>query len=297
MVRRGAPTSAAAWAAFLGAAVLALAGCGGNGDGEAEPNDVEDNPVAEAAAATLDAGSAHVAYEANFQGPEGPFQFIAEGDVDFTEARSRLVYDMTDLPGTGQEEVEVRFDGADVFVHFPPEGQDIPLPEGSEWIRVPPPEPQADDEEAQPAELDLGGVQQDPTQFLRYLESGATDVQEEGSERVRDEQTTIYTANIDLDQVLEHGFDRFGDDEEEQQAARTRAEVLLEQLGTPIVPVTVNVDAEGLVRRLLLSFDLPVGPRGEPVSVLATTEYYDFGTDVQVEPPPEDLVIDAADVR
>jgi hypothetical protein len=318
-VPRPARSSSLALLALLLAALL-LAGCGGNGDAEAEEQDgngvtqtetgdgngdddgvrdvePETNEVTQAAEATTEAGSANMTYEALFEGAEGSYSFTADGQVDYESQQSRLEYDMSNLPGMGAEDVEVRFDGPTVFVRFPDGPPDMELPEGKDWIRVPPPEVPEEEEEAPAAALDLGGVQQDPTQFVRFLVTGATDVQEEGTEEVRGEQTTVYTALIDLDRVRAGGGRGFGDDEAGQAAGLRAAEALRAQLGGVGVPVTVNVDGEGRIVRLLLSFDLQTGAAGGAVSALTTTEYYDFGTDVDVAPPPEEQVIDAADVE
>lgn len=286
-------TSRLALLALPLAAAALLTGCAG--DGEDEPV-VEENPVAEAAAATVEQGTAAVAHEASFEGPEGPYSFSAEGEVEFATFRSRLDYDLSGVPDGG-DDAEVRIDRATVFVHFPEGSQDVQLPEGREWVRLPPPVvPDEEGAELEQQPVDVGGIQQDPTMFLRYLQTGATDVQREGTEQVRGEQTTIYTALLDLDRVAESGGGGIGADEAQQAAALRGVEALREQLDGVPIPVTVNVDAEGRIRRLLLSLDV-VASGGERVSALTTTDYFDFGEDVDVAPPPEEQVIDAADVE
>jgi len=290
----------AARLALLLLAVAALAaGCGGDGGGDAEEQDeavVEENPVAQAAETTIAEPSASVHLEASFEGPEGPYSFTADGETAFETFRSRLAYDLSNVPDGG-ENAEVRIDGQTVFVRFAEGAQGVELPEGKEWVRLPPqvaPDPEAGEEQAQQT-VDVGGIQQDPTTFLRYLASGATDVQEEGTEEVRGSQTTIYTALIDLDRVVESDGEALGQDEEQRAAALRGAEALRDQLGDPAIPVTVNVDEEGRVVRLLLSLDI-VGSGGARVSALTTTDFFDFGGDVDVAPPPEEQVVDAADV-
>ena len=288
------------------ALALALAGCGGDGDGAAPEGDAEgqavrQNPVAQAAQRTLEQGTARIAYDAAFEGVEGSYSFNAEGAVDYAQHRTRLDYDMTNLPGTGNEDVDVFIDGPTVLVRFPEDSPDVKLPEGKEWVRIPPPaEPEGGDEgeEQPPPEFDLAGVQQDPTQFLRYLQTGAIDVQEEDfREEVRGTQTRTYTALIDLGRVLEHGAADLGGDDEHRKRARRTVEGLQVQLAGNPLPVTVSIDEEGLVRRLLITFDLKPPGGGGTISALTTTEYYDFGADVDVEPPPDETIIDAADVE
>lgn len=290
---------------------LAAVGCAGDGEedgdgaqqttaggGEAESPaatlEIEPNAVTEAADATAAAGTARVTYEAMFQGSEGSYSFSSDGEVDHSSQQSRFDYDMSGLPGMGAENVEVRFDGPTAFVRFPGGPPDVELPEGKDWIRLPPPEAPEEQNAPTPA-LDLAGVQQDPTQFLRYLRTGAVDVQEEGTEDVRGEPATIYTALLDMNRVVGAGGEGLGEDEEGRAESLRAAEALREQVGDAEIPVTVHVDDEGRIVRVLLSFDLQTGTAGA-VSALTTTEYFDFGTDVQVEPPPEEQVVDAADV-
>lgn len=310
MTRRPASRPALlALAVLLLAAALVAAGCGGDGgtegtgtgtteNGNDVPDvEVEENEVTEAAAATIAAERARVAHEALFESADGSYSHSAEGDVEYDSQRSRLEYDMSGLPGMGAEEVEVRHDGTVAFVHFPGGPPDVELPDGKEWIRLPPPEVPGEDEGAVAPALDVGGVQQDPTQFLRFLRTGAYDVQEEGTEEVRGEQTRIYTALLDMNRVLAGGGEGFGDDEAGRAAGIQAAQALQAQLGDDEIPVTVNVDDEGRIVRVLLSVVLDTGDAVGAVSALTTTEYYDFGAaDIEVAPPPEEQVVDAADV-
>lgn len=294
------------------ATALAGVGCAGDGDedgdgaqqttvegSEAEHPaatvEAETNAVTEAADATAAARTARVAYEAMFEGAEGSYSFAADGEVDHSAQQSRFDYDMSGLPGMGAENVEVRFDGPTAFVRFPGGPPDVELPEGRDWIRLPPPEAPEEANAPTPA-LDLAGVQQDPTQFLRYLRAGAVDVQEEGREDVRGEPATIYTALLDMNRVVAAGGQGLAEDEVGRAESLRAAEALRDQVGNAEIPVTVHVDAEGRIVRVLLSFDLQTGTVGGAVSALTTTDYFDFGTDVQVEPPPEGQVVDAADV-
>jgi hypothetical protein len=257
---------------LLAAALLALAGCGG--EDAAPPED----PVGEAAARATEAGSSRVAYEASFLTEEGSFSFEGEGELDYEARRARMVYDMAELPGAFAPEIEARLDGRIVYLRIPAGAEGIELPEGREWLRL-------DVARLDPTELGVAAVHQDPALFLRYLQRGATDVTEEGTEVIRGEETTIYTAVLDLDRLLEEGFDDLGADERE--AARAELERVRQQLASPAIPVTVNVDGDGRLRRILITLEL----HGEsPATVLTTTDFFDFGVDVDVAPPPDELV-------
>ncbi len=287
---------------LLAAAALSLAlagaGCDGNGDGETGVRKVEaSNPVATAAAKTLEAGSARVFYDALFEGAaQGQFAYTAEGEVDYDAFRAHLVYDLTSLPQTGSERAEVSIDGPEVYVRFPGGSSNVELPAGKEWVRISPPA-EAATGQAEPLPPELDAVRQDPALFLRYLVSGAKDVlKEQGTEDVRGVTANIYTALLDLDRVLERGVEDLGADEEQRTRARRVAEGIKTQLGDTPIPVTVNVDEEGLVRRVLMTFDRQTGPRGQFVSALTTTDYVDFGAAVEIEPPPAERVVDSADL-
>ena len=297
-VARGDPVNSTRLLAVAALALaLATAGCdGGNGDGETGAQDAAaSNPIATAAVETLETGSARVFYDALIDSPQGQYSYTAEGEVDYDAFRAHLVFDVASLPQTGSERAEVRFDGQDAYVRFPGGSTNVELPAGKEWVRISPPSDAATD---QPARLapELDAVRQDPALFLRYLVSGATAVQrEQGTEDVRGVTARIYTALIDLDRVLAAGVEDLGLDEEQRARARRVVEGVKTQLGGGPIPVTVNVDEQGLVRRVLLTFDRQTAPR-QFVSALTTTDYVDFGTAVDLEPPPAGRVVDSADL-
>lgn len=57
------------------------------------------------------------------------------------------------------------------------------------------------------------------------------------------------------------------------------------------MPTEVWVDEDGRVRRVRMEYaDVATG-EGASADVTVTTELYDFGADVRVEPPPPDRVL------
>ncbi len=101
------------------------------------------------------------------------------------------------------------------------------------------------------------------------LPDTAGDIEEVGPEDVRGVATTRYRMTVDLSDV--------------EGAAE-------EGLGET-VPTEVWVGEDGLVRRLRQRLRISdAGQRGE---VDFTVEYFDFGVDERIEPPPQDDVISA----
>lgn len=110
---------------------------------------------------------------------------------------------------------------------------------------------------------------EDPTEVLAVLADTAGDIEEVGPEDVRGVATTRYRMTVDLSDV--------------EGAAE-------EGLGEA-VPTEVWVGEDGLVRRLRQRLRISdAGQRGE---VDFTVEYFDFGVDERIEPPPQDDVISA----
>ena len=71
---------------------------------------------------------------------------------------------------------------------------------------------------------------------------------------------------------------------------------MTEDLRAEKIPTEVWIDEQGRVRRYEMTMAMPL-PEGTPQdgqgdpSMTMTAEYYDFGTPVNVEPPPKDKTI------
>jgi len=68
-------------------------------------------------------------------------------------------------------------------------------------------------------------------------------------------------------------------------------ETMLDQLGGEGVPFEVFVDEDGLLRRMTMDMNMAI--EGEQVSMKMSMDYFDFGTDVNVQAPPARDVFDA----
>jgi hypothetical protein len=76
-----------------------------------------------------------------------------------------------------------------------------------------------------------------------------------------------------------------------------QAKRLEQLLGTSTMPVDVWVDAQGLPHRLQFQMPMPKeltsGSGTGNAKMVATEEFYDFGTPVNVSPPPAADTVDA----
>jgi hypothetical protein len=238
--------------------------------------------VAEAATKTGQAGSVRVHFTGTMTGiPGGPFTIAGEGE--FEGQRGRMTFDMSDLAAaTGGElggEMEMVMDRFLLYMKFPP-AVGSQLPRGKEWIRFDLKE--AGKELGVDFEDLLQFQQADPTQSLHYLRGATDDFEEVGSEEVRGVETTHYRGTVDLRKVLE----------QVPADARDSFERVFELMDVNELPFEVWIDEDGLARRMKYEQPLPPGSGGEDASMALTMEMFDFGAAVDVEPPPDNEVID-----
>lgn len=110
---------------------------------------------------------------------------------------------------------------------------------------------------------------EDPTEVLASLEKTVGEVEEVGQESVRGAETTHYRTTVDLTGV---------EGAKEQGLGQT-------------IPTEVWVGEDGLVHRLRQQ--VPFSSAGQTGEVDFTLEYFDFGVEERIEPPPEDDVVSA----
>lgn len=253
----------------LALAALPLA-CGG---GELSP----EAAVAQAATKTAKAETYRTSLTGTMTGftPQ-TLRMTGTGEVDASSKRARMTiaYDVA-----GQKfEAEVAMDWPVMYMHFPPE-LGAQLPSGKSWIKF----------DLQKIGKQLGvDLQQlmqvsqaDPSQGLQYLR-GASNVERVSEESVRGVDTTHYRGTIEFRRVAK-----------EFPELKESIERLIELSTVERVPTDVWVDDDGLIRRMRLDYQnmrfAPGQPQGD---MTMTMELFDFGADVDVEPPPDDEVID-----
>jgi hypothetical protein len=237
--------------------------------------------VAQAATKYEEAGSSRVSMSATIKDvPGGPFTFTGEGEFD--RERGHMTMDMSELGaatgGAFAGELEMILEDLVMYMKFP-EAITQQLPGGKSWVRI----------DLREAGKELGidleelmQVQQsDPTQALQYLRGASDDFEEVGEEDVRGVATTHYRGTIDLRKAAE----------QLPEEARESFERAIDLIGVANLPFEVWIDEDGMARRM--KYEQPLaGADGEEGTMALTMELFDFGVDVDVEPPPSDEVID-----
>jgi hypothetical protein len=216
------------------------------------------------------------------------FEFRGRGLADFRtdSAKFKAVYT---FPNAMQEAIKHEFggpwkanfilDGSEgivLYMRFPYlDGQ---LPGGKTWLK-------ADIVEVgKRYGLDLDRLKEtrrsDPALMLAYLRS-AVGVRKVGTDLVRREVTTHYSTIVDAETIVEEA-------PKDQQRAMRR---YLRLMGIKTYPVDLWVDRDGVVRKLSVELEYKL-PSGEYVKMKLSEEYYDFGVEVNIEPPPGKSVLD-----
>jgi hypothetical protein len=268
------------------AAAALLGACGGTGGGaNGEGDGAAQEIVVEAADRTAEAGSYRSTFTLAFEGlkPE-TLHIEGEGLFQTDPTRGRMTMDLTEFGRAAEQELgEAEFIFADTVLYMRFPALSRALPEVEPWIRF------EAEQFASDRELGLGQLSQlaqgDPSQTLDYLRGAGENVKEVGEEEVRGAETTHYRTRIDLDRVAEEA--------PEQRRAVQR---LIEMSGLKEVPTDVWIDEDDRVRRLQLAWDDVRFVDRQETDMTLTTELFDFGVEVDVEPPPREEVTDIGDL-
>lgn len=218
--------------------------------------------------------------------PEGvSLNLKGEGVVDLGAGTAQMTMRMqpsgAGMPGLG--EIQMRQIGNVIYQKLPPQAR-AGMPEGKTWIRT---DLDALMRKQYGADMDQTQAQNganDLTGQLNALRGVSSDgVEKVGEESVRGAQTTHYRAEIDLEKAA-------GEDE----AAKRAYEQMRKQFGTTKVPVEVWIDRDGLLRRfeMTMTHTAPEQDGSGDVTMTFVQEYYDFGTPVNVQPPPAEKTVD-----
>lgn len=244
--------------------------------------------VANAAEKTQDAGSAKMAMEMKTTGGAQDISMSSEGAFEFgAEGRGSMVMDLGEMGAqAGMGKMEMIMDGTTVYMKMPNAAK-MGIP--TNWVKM--------DAEQMNGGQGLGQLSglnnNDPSQTMEMLRGVSDDVEEVGTEDIRGTSTTHYEATLDLEKAL-------ADAPAETKKAMKQQ---LETMGTPTLPVDVWVDEEGLLRRMEVTVDLSKADTGgapagaAPTSMFMRMDFYDFGTEVNAEPPPANDVTDFAKLQ
>jgi len=209
---------------------------------------------------TTDSAKVHLAITSS------AFTVTADGVADNASHTARMTV------GTAGRKAVVVLDETTVYVKLPPALTKL-VPGGKPWVKL---------DLAQLSKLkgvDLAQLlqavgQQDPTQALQLLQS-VGNVREAGHEQIDGVDTTKYTGTLDPQKIA-------------ATFAGTGLATILGQIGATPIPVSVWIDGDGYVRKL----DESLHAGGADVQIEATLS--DFGTNVDVTPPPADETTDLA---
>jgi hypothetical protein len=73
-------------------------------------------------------------------------------------------------------------------------------------------------------------------------------------------------------------------------------ERLIDQTGSSTYPMELWIDDKDLVRRVLIAYDFQVPGQGQDADFSMRMEFFDYGTAIDVAPPPDSEVMDLADL-
>lgn len=127
-------------------------------------------------------------------------------------------------------------------------------------------------------------VSSDPSQFLRYLRATGGHVTQVGTQTIDGRRSTGYRAQIQLDRVANTlpSADR--------GQARQAIGGIEQMTHLHLLPVTVWIDGQHLVRRIELSFNESVS--GQPLTTSIRIDIPEYGPQQPPQPPPASEVTD-----
>ena len=229
--------------------------------------------IAAAATATEEAGTARIASEqvTSAQGQE--LTTTLEGTVDLASGDSDSTLELS-LPGQEAQSSQLITKDSIAYIES---GAFPGAPTDTEWISI--------DFEAVGAQMgiNLEAFRQNGAGQLAYL-SEVADVEKVGTETVRDAETTHYRFVADLAALAENG----------PEELRPSYEQLIQITGAEEIPTQVWIDGDDLVRRIVTDFEIE--QQGQQISQQSTIEYYEFGVEVDVQPPPESDTVDITEL-
>jgi hypothetical protein len=242
---------------------------GGSSSDGGSPQEV----ISASASATQEAGSARIASEqvTSVQGQE--LTTTLEGTVDLASGDSDSTLELS-LPGQETQSSQLITKDSIAYIES---GAFPGAPTDTEWISI--------DFAAVGAQMgiNLEAFRQNGAGQLAYL-SEVTDIEEVGTETVRDAETTHYRFVTDLAALAENG----------PEELRPSYEQLMQLTGAEEIPTQVWIDGDDLVRRIVTDFE--IDQQGQQVTQQSTIEYFDFGVEVDVQSPPASDTVDITEL-
>jgi hypothetical protein len=237
----------------------------------------DDQAVAAAFARTTSTGSAKITTSTEVGAGQQNVPVTASGVISFANAAA----DLTEtLPG-GQGSAETRFVNGKLYTKLP--GSLVSsLSNGKPWISL---------DVGKLSQQGDGSLQQlmtdspsDPSTVLGFLRGAGSQVNTIGPDTVDGAKTTHYQVILDLDKASQG----------QSQQTRQATQALEQELGTHSLPAQVWLDDQGRLRKFMVDETLngtmpgntsTTKPTG-PIHFQSTAVLSDFGTPVNVTPPP-----------
>jgi hypothetical protein len=285
MMRRWRGLGLAGLVALCGLTAVVLGGCGA-------ANVVD--PVAQAATVSNHAPGMKMNILLRMSVPALPTPINATGSGAFDEAtRSgtfNLSMDFGSIPqlrqllGSSTLDIQEITKGLTVYMKLPPALSHSAALHGKPWMKV---------DLARAANgLGISGLSSlasnptssDPSQYLKYLRAASSHVTQLGTQTIDGVSTTGYRAQIQLDKVVKTlpAADRAG-----AQQGITSIEQMTH---LRLLPVTVWIDGQHLVRRIEFSFNEAVS--GQSLTAAMRIDIPQYGPQQPAQAPPADQVTD-----
>lgn len=273
----------------IGAALLAMgaAACGTSGNAQSKGGAEPLHAVETAYSATLKAKTADVSITESIRaqsssGSNESSTVTGSGQLDLSANAFRL---SLNAPSGGSEEVlEI---GGMLYLQVPP-AQISNVPGQKPWESI-------DLDQVDEAKLGKSFSQlnslssDDPAQALSDLASVSDTVTKVGTAIIDGVTTTRYQAQVSLSKVAARTAAKEG------AQAGDAVSKEAQSLGTSVLPVTVWVDNQGLVRQIREQIPIPAASTGATNgngTATVTITFSAFGTPVQLTPPPATEVAD-----
>jgi len=215
-----------------------------------------------------------IPFSGAFDNEAGNFSFVMDMSFLAEQTGEEIPPEFASMFG----EMEVRTIGETSYIRFP--FLALFLGVQTEWIAAP-----ADEGMDAAGSFGVAGTTPgNPADFLEAFEEADASVEEVGREEIRGVDTTHYLVTFDMEKLLA------------EATPEERAQIE-EQGPLPIdsFPMDIWISDDGLVYKYVIELvgeDLDLPPDEEFGSMVMEFEMYDYGEDIDIEPPPADQVTD-----
>lgn len=236
--------------ALIGALALVAGGCGSDdgGGGEEDPLAALDA----AAKKTKAAESNRQEFTMEAKASDGEFSASGEATLSADSKRGHMTFQ-------GDGDLAGRFEAILIDGVMYMKSDQLPLPEGKEWL----------------AAQDPPTSTMSPSEFVEFLRDSG-DVDKEGAEEIRGQQTTHFSGPLDIRKIAEAGGSEL--------VQRLNQRPHVEEMETKI---DIWVGENGLPARMEFEVKPPGGQDG---SLKMTSDIVEYNVEVDVEPPPPSKV-------